>query len=65
MVTPANPPRTKMPKDLKFFLATLIVIPVLLLIALTFIVFSPSQTNSIVTDLELNRFKMKISIQEN
>lgn len=55
-----------MPKDLKLFLAALVGIPVLLLTVLIVFFFSGSSQNDIIaTDLELNRFKMTTSIQEN
>jgi hypothetical protein len=63
MGTIVNSPRTKMPRDLKLFLTALVVIPALLITALLAL-FLDLQNDNIVNDLELNRFKMTISIQE-
>ena len=50
-----------MPKDLKLFLMACVAVPLLLI---TFLVvnFFSNRPNDIVTDLELNRFKMNITM---
>lgn len=60
----ANTPRTKMPRDLKIFLAVLFGFPVFLLTGIVVLFFYDLHNNNIVNDLKLNRFKMSISIQE-
>jgi hypothetical protein len=52
-----------MPKDLKIFLMACVAIPLLLIFFLALNSFS-RRPNDIVTDLELNRFKMHITIEE-
>ena len=53
-----------MPKALKLFLMACVAVPLLLI---TFLVvnFFSNRPNDIVTELELNRFKMNITIEEN
>ena len=64
MGTLNNSSHTQMPKDLKLFLMACVAVPLLSIIFLVVNSFS-NRPNDIVTDLELNRFKMNIMIEEN
>ena len=61
MGTLNNSSHTQMPKDLKLFLMACVAVPLLSIIFLVVNSFS-NRPNDIVTDLELNRFKMNIMI---
>ena len=64
MGTLNNSSHTQMPKDLKLFLMACVAVPLLSIIFLVVNSFS-NRPNDIVTDLESNRFKMNIIIEEN